>query len=320
MMQSKNWLKVAVALILVAAVFPAVSPAHAATAAIGASYAGCGNFSVDVAVSGNNNDGNNVDKFRYLISDGNGKKLYQEDATRPINTTQGSLVVNLSYDADGVADGGPGKNPITFSVIDLDGNNNPVATLQSVTYQAPCLAVSGIANRSGVFKPPKNVIGTITADTPLYQGPNSGPLNLAARVGANHQVVYRTPDSAWVAIFVGGNDLVWIPASTISADLNSVAVQPTRIDLSSLVGSGGSSVPAGGVTARVLVTALRLRAGPSTATQILTVIPFNTVVPVLGRNARSTYVKVDFNGTVGWISVFFVRITGARVATLPVVQ
>src|SRR5882672_755778 len=104
MLYRKTLLKVAVALVLVAAIIPALVPAYAATAAVGGFYAGCGNFSVDVAVSGTTNDGNNVDKFRYLITDGNGKKLYQEDATRPINTTQGSVVVNLSYDADGVAD------------------------------------------------------------------------------------------------------------------------------------------------------------------------------------------------------------------------
>jgi len=275
-------------------------------------------------VSGTNNDGNNLDKFRYLVTDGNGKKLYQEDATRQINTTQGSVVVNLSYDADGVADGGPAKNPIQFSVIDLDGNNVPIATIQSVSYQAPCLPVSGGANRSGVFRPPKNVVGTIVTTTPLFQTPGGGQLNLTANVGANHQIVYRTPDSAWIAIFVGGNDIVWIPASTIRANLGTVAVVPSRIDLSSLFGTGGpSSGPTnapGGVTARVLVRALRMRAGPSTSAAVVTVIPLNTYLPILGRNARRTYLKVNYNGTVGWVSVFYVRVTGARIIDLPVVQ
>jgi hypothetical protein len=322
-MRPKTLVKIGVALVLAATVVPAASPVRAATTAIGAFYAGCGNFSLDVAVSGTNNDGNNVDKFRYLITDGNNKKLYQEDATRPLNTTVGSLVVNLPYDADGVADGGPAKNPIKFSVQDLDGNNNVVATLFTVTYDAPCLSASGPVTRTGIFRPPKNVVGTITANTALYQGPNFGQLNLTARAGASHFVIYRSGDAAWVAIFVGGNDLVWIPASTINANLATVPLPPVRIDGSSLVAAGGSvvpSAPAAGVTARVVVRALRMRSAPSGASAVVTTIPFNTVLPVLGRNAGRTYVKVNFNGTVGWISVFYIRLTGARVAALPVVQ
>jgi Bacterial SH3 domain len=312
--------KIGAVVVLVALLFPATVPVRAATAAIGSFYGGCGNFSVDVAINGTNNDGNNVDKFRYLITDGNNKKLYQEDATRALNTTLGSMVFNLSYDADGAADGGPGKNPITFAVQELDGNNNVVGTIQSVTYNAPCLAAVAGVNRSGVFKPPKRVVGTIIADTPLFQGPASGQLNLAAHVGAQHWVVYRSADSQWVAIFVGGNDLVWIPASTIRADFANLALPPARIDGSSLAPSGNSVVPVGPVTARVLVTALRFRAAPSSTAPILTTIPFGTVLPVLGRNARRTYIKVNYNGVFGWVSSFYVRLSGARLAALPVVD
>ena len=53
---------------------------HAATAAIGQFYAGCNNFSIDVTVFGNTDDGGGQDKFRYLITDSNNKTLYQEDA------------------------------------------------------------------------------------------------------------------------------------------------------------------------------------------------------------------------------------------------
>jgi hypothetical protein len=318
-MQPKTLFKMAVIVALVVVALPATAPVWAATAAIGSFYGGCGNFSVDVAITGTNNDGNNVDKFRYLITDGNNKKLYQEDATRALNTTLGSMVFNLSYDADGAADGSPGKNPITFAVQDLDGNNNVVRTIQSVTYNAPCLATVAGVNRSGVFEPPKRVVGTIITDTPLFQGPSSGQLSLAAHVGAHHWVVYRSADAQWVAIFVGGNNLVWIPASTIRADFARLALPPTRIDGSSLTGNN-VVVPLGPITARVLVTALRFRAGPSSTAPILTTIPFSTVLPVLGRNARRTYIKVNYNGTFGWVSSFYVRLTGARLAALPVVD
>ncbi len=309
-------------LALVVAVFPAPTPVHAATAAIGNFYGGCGNFSVDVAVSGTANDVNNVDKFRYLVTDGNGKWLYREDATRPINTTASSMVLNLSYDADGVADGAPGKNPITFSVMELDANGNQGATLASVSYDAPCLPVSGHANRFGTFVPPKYAVGVMTGDAQMFMAPNNGPLNLTARTGAQYFIYYRTPDSQWVAIFVGSPELIWIPASAIGADVSTVPTPPTHIDGSSLAPTAptAAAAPVGAVTARVLVSALRLRAAPVLNAQILNVIPFNTILPVLGRSARRTFIQVNYNGQIGWVSSFFVRLTGARLADLPVTE
>src|SRR5215212_12078682 len=123
-MQPRALTKFALAVALVVLMLPAALPAHAATASIGQYFASCNFFSVEVAVTGNINDGNNVDRVRYLVTDGNGKKLYQEDATRSIGVTGGSAVMNLGYDADGVADGPPGKNPVTFAALELDANNN----------------------------------------------------------------------------------------------------------------------------------------------------------------------------------------------------
>jgi uncharacterized protein YraI len=311
-------LKIAAVVMLVALTLPVASPTHAATAAIGMFYAGCGNFSVDVTVSGTNDDGNGVDKFRYLITDGNNKKLYQEDATRPINVTAGSMVFNLSYDADGVADGFPGKNPIQFAVIELDSNGNAGSQIQGASYDAPCLPASGKANRSGTFVPPKIVVGTVVAGTPLYQGPGVGPLSLSTQPGAQHLVVYRTPDATWVAIFVGGNDLVWIPASAINADLSRLALPPTRIDGSNpnqaAGGNAPTPAPVSGTTALVLDN-LRLRSAPSTAASILAVIPAGTTVPVLGRSSDGTFIQVSYNGQVGWVWAGLVRLSQGSVTS-----
>jgi hypothetical protein len=316
-------LKCVVALALIAVFLPAVRPAHAATAAIGQFYAGCGNFSVDVAVFGTTDDGGGQDRFWYSVTDATGKKLYEEYATRQVNTTGGSLVVNLSYDAEGVADGAPTQNPIKIRVLELDSNNNLGAELASATYDAPCLPASNNTNRFGLFAPPKNIMGTITGTTALFLAPNSGQLNLTAKPGAEHQVIYRNADGTWVAIFIGGNDLVWIPAAAINTYLPGVPVQPTRIDGSSLtVTTPANIAPSAptGVTGRILVDGLRLRKEPNVRAEIITSIPFGTTVPVLGRNAARTFLKVDFNGTVGWVSSGFVRLSTGRLSALPVVS
>src|SRR3954447_27072471 len=117
-MKIKVFVKFVAAAALTLTILPHALPAHAATASVGQFYANCNVFSVDVAVNGINPEVNGLDRFRYLITDGTGKKLYLEDGSRGVNQTVGSSVMNLSYDADGVADGGPTKNPITFAVYD----------------------------------------------------------------------------------------------------------------------------------------------------------------------------------------------------------
>src|SRR5579859_4287908 len=100
---------VVIALLVVA--MPSVSHVQAAGAIIGGFYGGCVDFSVDVAVSGTKDDGSGLDRFMYEVTDANGKKLYSETATRAVNLTLDSTVVDLSYDADGAVDGPPAKNP-----------------------------------------------------------------------------------------------------------------------------------------------------------------------------------------------------------------
>ena len=317
--------KLMVVLIFMVAFSSTGSRVHAATAGIGQFSAGCSAFSVDVSIYGNTNDGDNRDRVWYYVTDGSGKKLYQEFAWRSVNETAGSVVIDLPYDADGVADGAPASNPIKFQVIELDSNNNLGAVLAAATYDAPCLAASNNADHSGVFFPPKRMFGTVTAVTPFFQGPHSGQLNVFAQPGGQHQVVYRTPDATWVAIFLASNDLLWMPASAISVDLSQVAVSPTQIDRSSLdASSTGITAPAAaapsGITGRVLVNGLRLRSAPDYVSPMVTSLPLGAQVAILGRNAARTFVKANYNGSVGWLSAPYVRLSAGTVAALPVVQ
>jgi hypothetical protein len=313
--------KLTVVLVFMVALSSAGSRVHAATAGVGQFAAGCGNFSVDVSVYGNTNDGDNHDRVWYQVSDGTGKVLYQEFAWRWVTETAGSVVVDLGYTMGGA----PTQNPIKFEVIDLDSNNKLGAVLAAATYDAPCLAVSHKADHSGVFWPPKRMFGTIIATSPFFLAPNSGQLNVYAQPGASLQVIYRTPDAAWVAIFLSSNDLLWIPAGAISVDLSQVALPPAQIDRSSLdAPTPGAAAPAAaaptGLTGRVTIDGLRLRSAPDYTSATITSLPLGAQVSVLGRNAYRTFVKVNYNGSVGWLSAYYVRLSAGSVGNLPVVQ
>lgn len=66
-------------------------------------------------------------------------------------------------------------------------------------------------------------------------------------------------------------------------------------------------VPAPGTPqARVTAQYLNVRALPNAAAAILDVISMGQVYPVIGRNAASTWLQINVNGTVGWVNANFV--------------
>jgi len=317
-----------IAALIVGAVFASaasVSPARAATAAVGRFYATCGYFSVDVAVSGINNDKNGTDLFRYQVTDATGKVLYLENAARAINTTQGSLVINMPYTTLP-----PTKNPIQFAVVDLDGNSNPGAFLYEVRFDAQCLSASGNTNRSGDFLPPQFLKVSFKAASAIYTAPGAGQVNnITIAAGKEYYAVYRSGDGQWVQIGIGGSDLFWVPSAVLNVDLNRLNTPPNHIDMSKpdvlqtpgiVATPFGTPIPIqGGIVATTSVY-LRFRDQPSVRSTILDVIPPNFSVAVVGTNSNRSYIKVVYNGVQGWISSRFITLTGAFLNQLPIVQ
>jgi uncharacterized protein YraI len=62
----------------------------------------------------------------------------------------------------------------------------------------------------------------------------------------------------------------------------------------------------------------KLRSGPGTEFADQGIIPADTVLTAIGRNADSSWIQVNFNGAVGWVAIFLLNVTG-DVNTLPVV-
>ncbi|HLA44099.1 MAG TPA: SH3 domain-containing protein [Aggregatilineales bacterium] len=79
-----------------------------------------------------------------------------------------------------------------------------------------------------------------------------------------------------------------------------------------------SIVLAQGITVATTSNA-RLRAGPGTDFAELALIPAGTTLAAVGRNADSSWIQVNYNGTVGWIAAFLLSISG-DVNSLPVIQ
>ncbi len=62
---------------------------------------------------------------------------------------------------------------------------------------------------------------------------------------------------------------------------------------------------------------LNLRGQPSTTGQVLAIIPFNTPLRALGRDAHSSWVKVQYGGNEGWVAAWLIVVKG-DINALPV--
>jgi uncharacterized protein YraI len=63
-----------------------------------------------------------------------------------------------------------------------------------------------------------------------------------------------------------------------------------------------------------------MRSAPSFTASIVTVIPYNTTVPALGRSADNVFVQVSYNGQVGWVWKGLVRLSQGTITDLPLTQ
>jgi len=312
-------------------------PAYAISAAKASFGATCGDFSLIIAINGTTDDGNGFDRFRYLILDGAGKKLYAEEATRRLGVTVGSQVINFSYDNDG-PDGPPSQNPIRLVVQDIDANGVVTATLTDETTNASCLPPASTITQPGNFRPIPYLRAKFLVNSLLYRAPGREPINgLQIEAGKEFFAYYRSPDGAWVAVDVSGESLVWVPVTAVSVEIGRLGVIQTRIDGSdpsnapgqgivglpgtpTTPGSGGITAPVPGEVARALVTtALRLRAAPSLTATRITTIPRGTVIPVFGRSENGVFIKVQYREFVGWVSTGFIVLLEGTLPELPVI-
>ncbi len=88
-------------------------------------------------------------------------------------------------------------------------------------------------------------------------------------------------------------------------------------------GSEPSQPPAGPPPASdIMIWAndtLKIRSGPGTTYPEVGKMPYGQSAPALGRNAESSWLYIDYNGTRGWVAIWLTNVTG-HVSRLPVVD
>jgi uncharacterized protein YraI len=131
--------------------------------------------------------------------------------------------------------------------------------------------------------------------------------------GQVYGVVARLADSSWWQINVNGVN-GWVFGQLVSV-ANGAAVPIVSPSAPTVTVTQPVASPTG-FTATTL-TNLRLRADPRVSgNNTLTTIPRGTQVAIVGRNATASWLQVNFDGQVGWVSAAFTSITPPLILNL----
>lgn len=131
----------------------------------------------------------------------------------------------------------------------------------------------------------------------------------------------RSSNNEWLRVDFNGEE-GWVhvvPLTILQGDINTLPVADPRT-----IPYGGFESPRAGftsansnITGRLANSGVRVRAGPSTGYPVLADAPRYTVFPLLGRNASSTWLQVNFEGTLGWVATRHVELSAA-LSLLPI--
>jgi uncharacterized protein YraI len=130
----------------------------------------------------------------------------------------------------------------------------------------------------------------------------SGTIITKISSGETFPVVGRNENGSWIQINVNGQ-IGWVSAPLVRVSGNAPQT---------------SATPSAPGAPRTLVN-LNFRTGPGTEFESMQVIPRGSTVEVTGRNADTSWLRVNFNGRTGWVIARFVR-SETKFDDLPVVQ
>ncbi len=149
----------------------------------------------------------------------------------------------------------------------------------------------------GAAPPPTGATATVT--TPLLNvrnapNPVTGAIVTRISQGQTYPVLGRNADSSWLQLHVNGI-IGWVNSRFV-----------TTTNLQNVPVTDVSTQPTGAM-ATVTAFFLNVRNAPNPFTgAILTRIRRGETYPVVGRNADSSWLQLNVNGTIGWVNRRFV--------------
>ncbi len=124
--------------------------------------------------------------------------------------------------------------------------------------------------------------------------------------GQSLQAIGRNADGTWFEILKPGTQgRGWISTEVVSENF-----QPWEVPITSSYGIVGPELVTDTGLAVYVLAEATLREEPFAGGGELAIVPFYTTLPVIGRNQDATWILVNYNGFVGWISETLLRGSG----------
>lgn len=154
--------------------------------------------------------------------------------------------------------------------------------------------------------PGANTATVLVATLNVRSAPSlNGTIVSKVSAGQTFNVVNALADGSWVQINANGvvgwvsGPLVRLSGATPTAPTQPQPQQPQP------------SSPTGFVA--TMLANLRLRSFPAISNNTVLTVPSGSAVPILARNADTSWIKVSFNGQIGWVSIRYVSIAPALI-------
>lgn len=152
----------------------------------------------------------------------------------------------------------------------------------------------------GVYYPGESTVREPETDDFVFDDPNEREVWYLIAIGDS---------AAWI---FGGLVIVANP-ETLDAFENRTLTEEQQAYIDSQVAFASSTIS--------LRYTARLRSGPSTSFSQVGIIPFQSRVSIIGRNALSTWFYINYNGQQGWVNFsLFALPNGFDATTIPIVQ
>jgi uncharacterized protein YraI len=164
-------------------------------------------------------------------------------------------------------------------------------------------------------------IATVTAfRLNVRDFPSATNTNVITRINRfeQYQIVGRTADSQWYQIQLANNLSGWVSARFISIT-NGFNIPVTTPGTVSPTPVPTQPAQPSGIIGTATPYTVNLRSGPGTQFARLGRIVAGGQAAVIGRNAATQWLQVNYNGIVGWVSAqYFVLPSGTNVNNIPV--
>lgn len=152
---------------------------------------------------------------------------------------------------------------------------------------------------------PQGTTATVTASVlNVRNAPSAVGSLVVTKIRRNETfaITGRNDNGSWYKLNVNGVE-GWVSSAYVRIN-NTAGGVPVVPGEPQNVNPGDTIVSTSGVR-------LNLRQAPTTASASLALVPANTSMKVVGRNASSTWFQVEYTGQTGWVSASFVRSASA---------